>query len=60
MTLGRLALDYSWDRIASDYRPDQGGLMLIGLAAMTLAPLVAAWILGRRSHHIGASLRMSP
>jgi len=40
--LGRLALDVSWERIASDYDLFQGGLMLFGLLVMLFAPLAMA------------------
>jgi hypothetical protein len=39
--LGR-ALGISWDRIASAYDLTQGGLMLIGMGVLFLAPLLAA------------------
>jgi hypothetical protein len=40
--LGRLALDVSWERIASDYDLFKGGLMLFGLLVMLLAPIAMA------------------
>ena len=40
--LGRLALDLSWERIASDYDFFQGGLMLLGLLVMLLVPVTMA------------------
>jgi hypothetical protein len=43
IALGRL-LGASWERIASDYDPRRGGLLLIGMAVVTLAPLLAARI----------------
>ena len=39
--LGR-AVGLSWERIASDYDPTQGGLMLVGMGVLFLAPLLAA------------------
>lgn len=42
--LGRFVFGYSWERIASDYDLLQGGLLPIGMAILTLAPLVAARI----------------
>jgi len=39
--LGR-ALGISWDRIVSAYDLTQGGLMLIGMGVLFLAPLLAA------------------
>ncbi len=41
--LGR-ALGISWARLASDYDPRQGGLMLLGMAVLFLAPTIAARI----------------
>lgn len=46
ITLGRLILGYSWERIAADYNLLQGGLMPIGLILLTLAPLIAAKVRG--------------
>jgi hypothetical protein len=43
ISLGRL-LGASWERILSDYDPRRGGLLLIGMAVLTLAPLLAARI----------------
>lgn len=40
--LGRIAMDLSWERIMSDYDLTSGGLMLIGLVIMLIAPLAAA------------------
>jgi len=40
--LGRLVLDISWERIASDYNLFQGGLMLLGLVVMLFVPLTMA------------------
>ena len=40
--LGRLALDYSWRRIFSDYDISRGGLMSLGVVFLTFAPLLAA------------------
>lgn len=39
--IGRLVVGYSWDRIFSDYNMAEGGLLPIGLFAMTLMPLAA-------------------
>jgi hypothetical protein len=46
--LGRLALDYSWDRIAAEYDPAQGGLMWMGMLLLLSAPLIAARLRGLR------------
>ena len=39
--IGR-AMGLSWARILSDYNPAHGGLMLLGLAVMFVAPLLTA------------------
>lgn len=46
VALGRLVLNYSWERMVSDYDIAQGGLMLIGLAVLLFAPLIAATVRG--------------
>ena len=40
--LGRLVMDLSWERIASDYNVLQGGMMVFGLLVMLLAPVAMA------------------
>lgn len=45
--LGR-ALGVSWTRLAADYDPRQGGLMLFGMAVLFLAPTLAARIRGTK------------
>ena len=40
--LGRLVMDLSWERIASDYNVLQGGMMVFGLLVMLLAPVAIA------------------
>ncbi|MBK9215659.1 MAG: hypothetical protein IPM59_08655 [Chloracidobacterium sp.] len=45
--LGR-ALGMTWSRIAEDYHPGRGGLMLFGLAFMLVAPLLTARLRGIR------------
>ena len=47
VTVGRL-LGLSWQRIASDYIPWQGGFMLAGMAFLALSPLLAATMRSRR------------
>ncbi|MBD2081566.1 hypothetical protein [Leptolyngbya sp. FACHB-17] len=42
IVLGRFILGYSWERIAADYNLFQGGLMLMGLILLLLAPWIAA------------------
>lgn len=44
--LGRLALDYSWGRIFSEYDLSRGGLMSLGVVFLALAPLLAARLRG--------------
>lgn len=46
LLLGRLVMGLSWERIASDYKLFEGGLMPIGLLVLTAAPLIAAQLLG--------------
>ena len=46
VTLGRVILDYSWDRLASDYNLRKGGLLPIGLTVMAMSPLLAARLRG--------------
>ena len=41
VALGRL-LGFEWSRILADYDLRHGGLMLLGLVAMLLTPLIAA------------------
>jgi hypothetical protein len=41
------AVGFSWERILSDYNLAQGGLMIIGMGVLLLAPLLAAE--GRRA-----------
>jgi hypothetical protein len=40
--IGRAVAGFSWERLASDYDLPRGGLLPIGLAVLTLAPLVTA------------------
>ena len=46
VALGRLVLNYSWERIVLDYYIAEGGLMLIGLGVLLFAPLLAATLRG--------------
>jgi hypothetical protein len=46
LCLGRFVLGYSWNRIAVDYNPFEGGLMGFGLVLLLLAPLIAAKLRG--------------
>jgi len=42
IALGRLVMELSWERIASDYNIGEGGLMIFGLLIMLATPLVIA------------------
>jgi hypothetical protein len=42
LLIGRAVLGYSWERIASDYKLFEGGLLPLGLLVLTAAPLIAA------------------
>jgi hypothetical protein len=42
ITLGRLVLDLSWDRITEDYDITSGGFLGFGLLFMAVSPLLAA------------------
>ncbi len=42
ISLGRFALHLSWERILADYNLATGGLMLVGLFVMLIAPLASA------------------
>jgi hypothetical protein len=44
ISLGRLILGYSWERILADYNPSQGGWMALGLVILILAPLIATQV----------------
>lgn len=48
ISLGRFVLDYSWDRILSDYNLPKGGLMGFGLLFLVFAPRLAARLRGAR------------
>jgi hypothetical protein len=39
---GRFYIGYSWSRIAQDFDPSRGGLMVLGLAVLVLAPWLVA------------------
>lgn len=41
ITLGRLVLDLSWDRITEDYNITRGGFLGFGLLFMAVSPLLA-------------------
>lgn len=43
LAIGR-ARGFGWERIAAEFDPRQGGLMLVGLLLMGLAPLLGAWL----------------
>ncbi|NOT46826.1 MAG: hypothetical protein HOP17_03625 [Acidobacteria bacterium] len=42
IVLGRMVMNLSWERIASDYDLVSGGLMPLGLLVMLLSPLTLA------------------
>ena len=42
ITLGRLVLNLSWDRISEDYDITRGGFLGLGLLFMAVSPLLAA------------------
>lgn len=44
--LGR-ATGASWERIFSDYRIDQGGLLAFGMVILLLSPWIAHWLRSR-------------
>src|SRR5688572_5754751 len=46
ITLGKLILVYTWERIFSDYNLFEGGFLSIGLIFMAFSPLIAAKIRG--------------
>jgi hypothetical protein len=43
---GRFVMGLTWERLGSDYNVFNGGLMPIGLLALFISPLIAAWIRG--------------
>ena len=43
LAIGR-ARGFGWERIAAEFDPRQGGLMLFGLLLMWLAPMLGAWL----------------
>jgi hypothetical protein len=49
LVLGRYVLGLSWERLASDYRIERGGLMPFGLIALTLSPLIADRLRGLKT-----------
>lgn len=46
VSLGRLVLGLSWERLASDYDISRGGLLPFGLIFLMLLPLIAARLRG--------------
>ncbi|MFN7289466.1 MAG: hypothetical protein ACK5YR_18120 [Pirellula sp.] len=53
ITLGRLVLDLSWDRITEDYSITRGGFLGFGLVFMALSPLLAARMRSRNDKVTG-------
>jgi hypothetical protein len=47
LAIGR-ARGFGWERIAAEFDPRQGGLMLFGLLLMFLAPRLGPWLRGLR------------
>ena len=47
IVMGRFVMAVSWERIASDYNIEKGGLMIFGLLIMLLAPLLTAKLRGK-------------
>jgi hypothetical protein len=47
VTLGRV-FGLSWERIVADYVPTQGGLMIVGMTFLALAPSIAFRLRSRR------------
>jgi hypothetical protein len=47
LAIGR-ARGFGWQRIAAEFDPRQGGLMLFGLLLMWMAPMFGAWLRGLR------------
>ncbi len=45
---GRFVVGASWERLASDYNVLEGGLLPIGMLVLTLSPLIAAKVRGRK------------
>ena len=45
---GRLVVGLSWERIASDYKVLNGGLMPLGLLVLFFSPMIAAKLRGKR------------
>ncbi|MBV9835389.1 MAG: hypothetical protein JO055_13330 [Alphaproteobacteria bacterium] len=46
--LGVILIDGSFERVMADYDPRRGGLMLLGMAVLGLAPFLAATLRGIR------------
>jgi hypothetical protein len=53
ITLGRLVLDLSWDRITEDYNITRGGFLGFGLLFMAVSPLLATRLRGRNDEVTG-------
>jgi hypothetical protein len=46
IVLGRTVMGFGWDRIAAEFDPSRGGLLLLGHVALLLMPLIAARLRG--------------
>ena len=49
IVLGRTLMGFGWDRIAAEFDPSRGGLLLFGHAALLLMPLLTARLRGLES-----------
>ena len=52
VSLGRLILGYTWERLLADYDVARGGLLPFGLLLMALAPILAAKWRGRQTERV--------
>ncbi|MBX3499055.1 MAG: hypothetical protein KF889_06385 [Alphaproteobacteria bacterium] len=50
--VSRAFIDGSFERVFADYDPRRGGLMLVGMAVLALAPLVTARVMGVRDESL--------
>lgn len=46
-SFGHYVFGRSWEDVASDYDPGQGGFLLIGMAVLMFAPMIAVWMRSR-------------
>lgn len=50
--VSRVLVDGSFERVFADYDPRRGGLMLVGMTVLALAPLVTARVMGIRDESL--------